>query len=86
MRRGSPNVRQPRMMLEKESMSKAVLQRLERLVADREWVKGAVNYDEDLHFSTYYVRASCSNVTGSLYPGYSCIVGSYDGLRKRIIS
>jgi phosphohistidine swiveling domain-containing protein len=55
-----------------------VLERLRRLAHGRAWVKGAVNYDEDLHFSTYYLRASCPAVTVPLYPGYSCVVASYE--------
>lgn len=47
-------------------------------VQGREWVKGAVNYDEDLHFSSYYLRASSAAVTRPLYPGYSCFLASYD--------
>src|ERR1035441_10667659 len=59
------------------------LKRLQQRAQGREWVKGAVNYDEDLHFSTYYLRASCSGVTLPLnYPGYSCIVASYEGFHE----
>lgn len=36
-------------------------------------MRGAVNYDEDLHFSTYYLRASCEGEFG-----YTTIVASYD--------
>lgn len=38
------------------------------------WVRGAVNYDQDLHFSTYYLRASCEGEFG-----YSTLVASYVG-------
>ena len=55
---------------------------LRSLAHHEAWVKGAVNYDEDLHFSTYYLRASCAEVTASLYPGYSSIVASYDGFNE----
>lgn len=41
-----------------------------------------MNYDEDLHFSTYYLRASCPAVTTPLYPGYSCLVASYEGYNE----
>jgi phosphohistidine swiveling domain-containing protein len=58
------------------------LKRLQELTQQQEWVKGAVNYDEDLHFSTYYLRASCSAVTAPLYPGYSSIVASYEGFNE----
>jgi len=58
------------------------LQALRRRVKSEKWVKGAVNYDEDLHFSTYYLRASCSEVTAPLYPGYSCVVAAYESFNE----
>src|SRR5579885_3544669 len=54
------------------------LNRLQAKAREQSWVKGAVNYDEDLHFSTYYLRTSCSKITAPLYPGYSHIVASYE--------
>jgi phosphohistidine swiveling domain-containing protein len=63
-------------------MTAPSLQRLRRCIPREEWVKGAVNYDEDLHFSTYYLRASCTAVCGSLYPGYSRIVAFYEGCNE----
>jgi phosphohistidine swiveling domain-containing protein len=56
--------------------------RSEELLAANEWVKGAVNYDEDLHFSTFYLRASCAWATGSLYPGYTAVVAFYSGFNE----
>jgi len=53
------------------------LEQLQRLIGAHEWVVGAVNYDEDLHFSTFYLRASCAPYIGELYPGYSCLVSFY---------
>ncbi len=35
----------------------------------KKWVVGATNYDEDLHFSTYYVRALYRGNTNDLYQG-----------------
>ncbi len=32
---------------------------LRSLLQKREWIVGAVNFDEDLHFSSFYLRASC---------------------------
>jgi phosphohistidine swiveling domain-containing protein len=58
------------------------LKRLRKLAQGKEWVKGAVNYDEDLHFSTYYLRASCSHFTAPLYPGYSSVVACYEGFNE----
>src|SRR5437016_4257446 len=57
-------------------------ERLRGLARGRAWVKGAVNYDEDLHFSTYYLRASLAARTAPLYPGYSCVVASYEGFNE----
>ena len=53
------------------------LERIRKWIEGKEWVKGAVNFDEDLHFSSYYLRASCAPVTAPLYPGYSCFIASY---------
>ena len=60
----------------------SALDPLRDLIQGREWVKGAVNYDEDLHFSTYYLRASCVPHTGRLYPGYTCLVALYEGFNE----
>lgn len=46
------------------------------------WIKGAVNYDEDLHFSTYYLRGSGAQATAGLYPGYSTVVAFYEGFTE----
>ena len=51
---------------------------LKKLLHQHEWVKGAVNYDEDLHFSSYYIRGSCAAATAPLYPGYSSVVAFYE--------
>ncbi len=56
---------------------------LRTLVADGDWVIGAVNYDEDLHFSTYYLRASLADNLGHDCPGYSHIVGIYEDFTER---
>jgi phosphohistidine swiveling domain-containing protein len=58
------------------------LDRLRQLIQEREWVKGAVNYDEDLHFSTYYLRASCARNTAPLYPGYTQVIAFYEGFTE----
>lgn len=48
-----------------------------------DWLVGAVNYDEDLHFSSYYLRASCIHGTGDLYTGYTALVAFYDHFTER---
>ena len=60
----------------------AALDRVRTLLQEQDWVKGAVNYDEDLHFSTFYLRASCAPHTGRLYPGYTCVVALYEGFNE----
>ncbi|OAI40505.1 hypothetical protein AYO40_00815 [Planctomycetaceae bacterium SCGC AG-212-D15] len=55
---------------------------LESVLRSRDWVKGAVNHDEDLHFSTFYLRASCTPATGNLYPGYTTLVAFYEDFRE----
>jgi phosphohistidine swiveling domain-containing protein len=52
------------------------------LLAGQQWVKGALNYDEDLHFSTFYLRASSSHITRPLYPGYSAVVAFYSDFNE----
>jgi hypothetical protein len=60
----------------------APLERLRDWLGGEEWVKGAVNYDEDLHFSSFYLRASCASHTGRLYRGYTCLVAIYEGFNE----
>src|SRR5262249_57171342 len=55
---------------------------LRRLIEGRRWVQGAVNYDEDLHFSTYYLRASWAPHTSGLYPGYTTLLAFYEGYNE----
>jgi phosphohistidine swiveling domain-containing protein len=55
----------------------AVVEELMDVILQREWVIGAVNYDEDLHFSSYYLRASLRSATRDLYPGYTRLVSFY---------
>ena len=55
---------------------------LRRAIQGQEWVKGAVNYDEDLHFSSFYLRASCTGGTDSLYPGYTRLLAFYEDFNE----
>lgn len=52
-------------------------------IRDFDWIVGAVNYDEDLHFSSYYLRASTPARTDSFYPGYGLIIGFYENFTER---
>jgi len=56
---------------------------LSKAVNENEWVIGALNFDEDLHFSSYYLRASLKSGTGGLYPGYSQLLSVYHGFNER---
>ena len=63
-------------------MTVPLVKRLSKLIQARDWVQGAVNYDEDLHFSSFYLRASCASHTGRLYRGYTCLVAIYEGFNE----
>ncbi|GAC1463131.1 MAG: hypothetical protein NVSMB9_00210 [Isosphaeraceae bacterium] len=56
--------------------------RIQEIIQGGEWVKGAVNYDEDLHFSTFYLHASHARYTAPLYPGYHLIFAFYEGFNE----
>ena len=58
------------------------LDRLKKVIQGKEWVKGAVNFDEDLHFSSFYLRSSHARHTKSLYPGYTSIFAFFDGFNE----
>lgn len=50
-------------------------------------ILGGVNLHEDLHFSTFYLRASLSSTTLPDYPGYSFILAVYEqGVERYYIS
>lgn len=55
----------------------AALEVLNNAIVDEDWVIGAVNYDEDLHFSSYYLRASLREIINDLYPGYTKTISFY---------
>jgi phosphohistidine swiveling domain-containing protein len=56
---------------------------LRQLVRDGDWVIGAINYDEDLHFSSYYLRASLHAHPTHDHPGYSFVVATYEDFTER---
>jgi phosphohistidine swiveling domain-containing protein len=64
-------------------MAARSLDSLRDLIERNEWVKGAVNYDEDLHFSSFYLRASHASRTKPLYPGYTSILAFFEGCNER---
>jgi phosphohistidine swiveling domain-containing protein len=63
-------------------MTVSPFERIGRMIEEKEWVKGAVNYDEDLHFSTFYLRASHARNTAPLYPGYTSMVAFFEGFNE----
>ena len=56
---------------------------LAEIVNAGEWLVGAINYDEDLHFSSYYLRASTPQQTIPHYPGYRSILAFYEDFTER---
>lgn len=57
---------------------------LSGLSNEGEWILGATNFDEDLHFSSYYLRASMASrsVLGGV-PGYTALVAHYSDFTER---
>jgi phosphohistidine swiveling domain-containing protein len=64
-------------------MSTPEIEKLSHLVEEYDWIIGAANYDEDLHFSSYYLRASTPRRTNGYYPGYSSIFAFYEDFNER---
>lgn len=59
---------------------------ISRLV-DVDLLLGGLNLHQDLHFSTFYLRASLSLTTANDYPGYSVILAVYeDGVERYFIA
>ena len=52
---------------------------IRKLISENEWITGAVNFDEDLHFSSFYLRASCKKFMSpeSSDFGYSTLIAVY---------
>jgi phosphohistidine swiveling domain-containing protein len=63
-------------------MTVPLVKRLSKLIQARDWVQGAVNYDEDLHFSTFYLRSWHARHAVPLYPGYTFIFAFYAGFNE----
>jgi phosphohistidine swiveling domain-containing protein len=56
-------------------------------LADVDLLLGGVNLNQDLHFSTFYLRASLSSTTANVYPGYSSILAIYEeGVERYFIA
>src|SRR4051812_39527977 len=58
---------------------------LRQAIQATKWIVGAVNLDEDLHFSSYYLRASAkANLPDHLRAyGYSKIIAVFHDLNER---
>lgn len=52
---------------------------LRQVIGEEEWIIGAVNFDEDLHFSSFYLRASCASFMPEQHRrfGYSSLIAIY---------
>ena len=55
---------------------------INKIISKNKWIIGATNLDEDIHFSSFYLRASVSSNTENLYPGYSAIVSFYENFNE----
>ena len=57
---------------------------LRRLVEEPRWIVGAINLDEDLHFSSFYTRQSCKKYALPEFNefGYSRLVGIYENFNE----
>lgn len=58
--------------------------RLRRLVENRQWLVGAINPDEDLHFSSFYTRQSCRLYQDSDFVafGYESLIAVYEDFNE----
>lgn len=55
------------------------------LIGNNEWLVGAINFDEDLHFSSFYLRQSSQHYLSADLKrfGYSTIVSVYEDFDER---
>lgn len=58
--------------------------RVESLIRKNDWIVGAVNFDEDLHFSSFYTRQSCApyQIGRNAAYGYESLVALYEDFRE----
>lgn len=57
---------------------------LVRFVEEPQWIVGAVNIDEDLHFSSFYTRQSCRKYSLPEFReyGYERLIGIYENFNE----
>jgi phosphohistidine swiveling domain-containing protein len=55
--------------------NKLTIEEVTNIARNEEWVLGATNLDEDIHFSNFYLRASAD--TKGQYPGFSKTIAVY---------
>ena len=48
----------------------------------KKWISCGVNLDEDIHFSTLYLRMSLDKNIGHIFPGYSSFVAIYENFNE----
>jgi phosphohistidine swiveling domain-containing protein len=59
---------------------------IESYLSGRRLLLGGINIHQDLHFSTFYLRASVASVTLPEYPGYSFLLATYeDGVERYFV-
>jgi phosphohistidine swiveling domain-containing protein len=58
---------------------------LEGVIGNRPWITGAINFDEDLHFSSFYLRRSLRRwlPTSLKEFGYSKLIAVFDDLNEQ---
>ena len=55
---------------------------MRQFLEDKKWVSCGVNLDEDIHFSTLYLRTSLDKNIGHIFKGYSSFVAVYDNFNE----
>ena len=49
---------------------------------EQDWVSCGINLDEDIHFSTTYLRMSLDKNIGEIFEGYSCFLSIYQNFNE----
>ena len=51
-------------------------------VSDKSWVTAGINLDEDIHFSTTYLRMTINSNNGKVFKGYSSLIAYYSNFNE----
>ena len=55
---------------------------MRKYIENKKWISCGVNLDEDLHFSTSYLRMSLTKNIGRVFPGYSSFIAVYENFNE----